>query len=171
MFKKLFTVALLSLLPLGAVANPAQDTIGTVSQETRQAVALPTSNVVVVSQDYGGSIFEYIENYVKYRDQNNQIVIKDFCLSACTLVLSIIPKENVCVSPKAILGFHSAYNAYTGEFAEEATRLIWHSYPHEVQDYLRDRGWDGDGNKPHPNFLYVKASYFYPVCKDLEKAI
>ncbi len=36
------------------------------------------------------------------------MVIDGPCLSACTLVLSIVPGERICVTKRAVLGFHAA---------------------------------------------------------------
>ena len=37
-----------------------------------------------------------------------RVVIDGPCLSACTLVLSTVPSNRICVTRRAVLGFHAA---------------------------------------------------------------
>ena len=60
------------------------------------------------------------------------------CLSACTLVLSMVPNNRICVTPRAILGFHAARSVDPRGrmYAEpEASELVLEGYPAPV------RGW------------------------------
>jgi len=36
------------------------------------------------------------------------VIIDGPCLSACTLVLSAVPEDRICITRRAILGFHAA---------------------------------------------------------------
>lgn len=117
---------------------------------------------VKISRHYGGVVTEYIDEYAKLRDAGVDVEVVDFCISACTLTLGLIESERLCAYPKAIFGFHSAWQQRSAmsppEFAKEATRLIWNLYPEKVQEVLKARGWDGDGDVAHPEIIYVKAS-------------
>ena len=42
------------------------------------------------------------------RDSGEHVVIDGPCLSACTLLTGIIPSDRVCVTQRAVLGFHAA---------------------------------------------------------------
>ncbi len=127
---------------------------------------LPASATYVISNHYGGNVAEYIERYSNIRDTGGKVEVRDFCLSACTLVLAFIKPENLCATPGAVFGFHSAHTIGPrgNEFAKEATRLVWNIYPERVRQVLRDRGWDGDGDQAHPDLLYVPASEFVKTC-------
>jgi hypothetical protein len=37
-------------------------------------------------------------------------MIDGLCASACTLVLGAIPQNKICVTSRAMLGFHAAYD-------------------------------------------------------------
>ena len=36
------------------------------------------------------------------------VVIDGKCLSACTMVLGLVPSKQICVTPRARFGFHAA---------------------------------------------------------------
>jgi hypothetical protein len=65
------------------------------------------------------------------------IVIDGVCFSACTLVLS---RQDVCVTPRAILGFHEAFHKTTGLPAPEATAGMYAMYPAAVRAWIDRHG-------------------------------
>ena len=65
------------------------------------------------------------------------------CLSACTLVLSAVPSNRICVTRRAVLGFHAARSIdRRGRFyAEpEASRAVLAAYPARVRGWISRRG-------------------------------
>src|SRR5262245_3799896 len=70
--------------------------------------------VLPVRADYrilgspGGEVGSFVRLFSAMRDSGERIIIDGPCLSACTLVLSTIPKERICVTRRAVLGFHGA---------------------------------------------------------------
>ena len=65
------------------------------------------------------------------------------CLSACTLVLSLVPNDRICVTRRAVLGFHAARSIdRRGRlYAEpEASELVLQAYPVGVRGWIRSRG-------------------------------
>src|SRR5512139_552447 len=65
---------------------------------------------VRIKSDPGGQIGPYLENLVALRGSGERVIIDGPCLSACTMVLGVIPSERICVTPRARLGFHAAWN-------------------------------------------------------------
>src|SRR5262249_22955713 len=63
-----------------------------------------------ITRDMGGVMEAYIKRFQGWRDSGQQVWIDGTCLSACTLVLGIIPPNRICVTPRAVLGFHAAWN-------------------------------------------------------------
>src|SRR5690349_20949452 len=85
-----------------------------------------------IAEDRGGQIGSYLQQFAAVRDSGSRVVIDGACLSACTLVLGTVPKERICVTSRANLGFHAAWNlASNGRqvFSNEGTQLLWESYP------------------------------------------
>ena len=59
-------------------------------------------------------------------------MIDGACLSACTLVLGIVPRERICVTQRAMLGFHAAWMpGPAGKPVPSAvgTQALWEVYP------------------------------------------
>ena len=55
----------------------------------------------------GGSVGQYLDFFAKVRQSGERVVIDGPCLSACTLVLSSVPRKRICVTSRAVLGFHA----------------------------------------------------------------
>lgn len=65
------------------------------------------------------------------------------CLSACTLVLSMVPNNRICVTRRAVLGFHAArsVDARGRMYAEpEASEYVLEAYPAAVRGWISRRG-------------------------------
>ena len=65
---------------------------------------------VRIKADPGGQIGPYLENLVALRGSGERVIIDGPCLSACTMVLGVIPRERICVTSRARLGFHAAWH-------------------------------------------------------------
>src|SRR5258706_1341325 len=74
----------------------------------------PAGAAVRISNDFGGQIGHYLDRYTAMRNAGEQVVIDGSCLSACTLVLGVVPRDRICVTARARLGFHTALRAGQG---------------------------------------------------------
>jgi len=92
----------------------------------------------------GGAVDAYLAAFARVRQSGERVIIDGPCLSACTLVLSTIPHNRICVTRRAVLGFHAPqwYYPRTGQTmrASEATRLVTASYPPAVRTWIKRRG-------------------------------
>jgi hypothetical protein len=108
------------------------------------AVALPaTAADFRIMGSLGGAVAPYVELFQRIRDSGDRVIIDGPCLSACTLVLSLVPNDRICVTRRAILGFHAArsIDAKGRSYAEpEATRVVLKAYPQPVRDWIVRRG-------------------------------
>jgi hypothetical protein len=98
-----------------------------------------------ITRDHGGLVDEYKAKYAKLRDQGERVVIDGICNSACTLVLSIVPLNRICVTPNASLGFHEAYFDKSWTFGIRVTSYavtadMVSSYPPPVKEWIRRHG-------------------------------
>ena len=57
--------------------------------------------------DPGGEVSSYIHKYEQIRAAGEHVVIDGPCLSACTLVTGLVPHDHICVTQRAVLGFHA----------------------------------------------------------------
>jgi hypothetical protein len=92
----------------------------------------------------GGFVGDYLQAFARVRQSGERVVIDGPCLSACTLVLSTIPSNRICVTRRAVLGFHAPrmIDRQTGRSsrAPEATRIVINSYPAGVRAWIKKRG-------------------------------
>jgi len=91
----------------------------------------------------GGQVGAFLDLFERVRASGERVVIDGPCLSACTLVLSMVPNNRICVTRRAILGFHAArsIDARGHLYAEpEASELVLEAYPSPVRGWIRSRG-------------------------------
>jgi hypothetical protein len=98
---------------------------------------------VRILESPGGEVGPFLNLFEKVRTSGERVVIDGPCLSACTLVLSIVPNERICVTRRAVLGFHAARSIdRRGRlYAEpEASQLVLEAYPDPVRSWIIRRG-------------------------------
>ena len=92
----------------------------------------------------GGLVGDYLQLFARVRQSGERVVIDGPCLSACTLVLSTIPKNRICVTRRAVLGFHAPRRVgrRSGRMSgsSEATRIVTQSYPPGVRAWIKKQG-------------------------------
>jgi hypothetical protein len=91
----------------------------------------------------GGQVGPFIDLFDKVAASGERVVIDGPCMSACTLVLSVVPQERICVTRRAVLGFHAArsMDRRGRMYAEpEASQLVLEAYPGPVRDWIIRRG-------------------------------
>ncbi|BBB99762.1 MULTISPECIES: hypothetical protein [Bradyrhizobium] len=151
---KLLQLALAGVLMLCALA-PASARDVPVQVESGR-------NVTFITDDPGGLIVDFVKKYSDMRDARTKVVLTGECVSACTLMLSILRPELVCAMPEAALGFHSASTITKEpgkpdviEHAPEISLLVFNSYPAKVRSFLEARGWRGAN--AHPDIIWVRG--------------
>ena len=119
-----------------------------------------------IAEDRGGQIGPYLQQFAMVRDSGSRVIIDGACLSACTLVLGTVPKDRICVTSRANLGFHAAWNKAPGGravYSEEGTRLLWEMYPTQVRSWIRRKG----GLTPRMIYLRGKElASMYATCPE-----
>ena len=106
-------------------------------------VSAPAAAEIRIIQSPGGQVRPFLELFDKVAETGERVVIDGPCFSACTLVLSIVPGERICVTKRAVLGFHAARSVdRRGRFyAEpEASEAVLQAYPGPVRDWISRRG-------------------------------
>src|SRR3981081_3912271 len=66
--------------------------------------------VVRILGDRGGRIETYVDKYQGVRSSGEMVIIDGFCASACTIVLGSVSHDKICVTARAKLGFHAAWD-------------------------------------------------------------
>jgi hypothetical protein len=107
------------------------------------ALVLPAHAEVRILGSPGGQVGPFLDLFEHVRDSGERVVIDGPCLSACTLVLSVVPGNRICVTRRAVLGFHAArsIDRRGRMYAEpEASALVLEAYPARVRSWIRRRG-------------------------------
>jgi hypothetical protein len=129
------------------------------------AMMLPCSATIRITSDPGGQIGLYLANFAALRSSGEHVVIDGACLSACTLVLGVIPYDRLCVTPRAKLGFHSAWqpDQYRRPVTSpDGTALLMEIYPQAIRNWIARRG----GLTPHMMYLSGRElTSMYPACQ------
>src|ERR1700751_1692254 len=96
-----------------------------------------------ILQSPGGQVGPFLDLFEQVRDSGERVVIDGPCLSACTLVLSMVPSNRICVTRRAVFGFHAArsIDRRGRTYAEpEASQIVLQTYPAGVRNWIRSRG-------------------------------
>lgn len=106
-------------------------------------ISPPARAEVRILASPGGAVAPFLELFERVRASGERVVIDGPCLSACTLVLSMVPDDRICVTRRAVLGFHAArsIDRRGRVYAEpEASRLVLEAYPSPVRGWISRRG-------------------------------
>lgn len=107
------------------------------------AATVPARAEVRILASPGGQVGPFLELFDRVRESGERVVIDGPCLSACTLVLSTAPSERICVTRRAVLGFHAArsMDRRGRMYAEpEASQAVLEAYPAAVRGWISRRG-------------------------------
>ena len=128
-------------------------------------IAPPAQAEVRILGSLGGQVGPFLDLFERVRDSGERVVIDGPCLSACTLVLSMVPNNRICVTRRAVLGFHAARSVdRRGRlYAEpEASELVLEAYPAPVRGWIVRRG----GLTSRLLLLRGRElNAFYPACR------
>jgi hypothetical protein len=125
------------------------------------------SATVVLNDDIGGKMEEYTARFQQVRDSGETVIIDGTCLSACTMVLGLVPRDRVCVTPNAVLGFHAAwmYDKSGNRVASASgTRDLMKAYPASV------RAWIARNGGLTPNMKYLRGRALATVVRPCDSA-
>ena len=114
----------------------------------------PASATVLINGDNGGKLEDYTSRFRQVRDSGETVVIDGACMSACTMVLGLVPRDRICATSNAVLGFHSAWEYNTSGVrlaSPSGTHELMRSYPSAV------RAWIARHGGLTPNVMYLRG--------------
>ena len=139
---------------------------------TRLAFALLASGLatiadasVWIADDPGGPLGDYIVRFSELNRSEQRVVIDGKCYSACTAVIGLVPSHKICVTERAVFGFHAAFAPDPSGLLVvdyEATRLLYGMYPRPIQAWLDQNGG------LRPDMIYLRGAdlaRLYPLCR------
>src|SRR3981081_376302 len=130
------------------------------------ALCISSADATVrITDDMGGLMEQYASRFESVRASGERVVIDGPCFSACTMLLGMLPREQVCVTQNAVLGFHAAWNFDdTGHrvTSASATQALIDIYPPRIRTWISRRG----GLSPHMKLLRGRElSTMYATCR------
>lgn len=132
------------------------------------SIATPSvaSAEIRIVGDPGGEVSSYVRKFEAVRESGERVVIDGPCLSACTLLLGIVPRDHICVTRQAVLGFHAAsyYDDASRSLVptREGSRLVMRLYPAQI------RGWIDRHGGLTPRLIELRGrelSAMYHICQ------
>jgi hypothetical protein len=91
------------------------------------------TETIQVADDHGGFVYLYQQKWEKLAAQKANIRIVGICASACTLLTGYFPRNDICVTPDAALGFHAG----TFPFVTDTLMQI---YPEDIRKWIDAHG-------------------------------
>ena len=110
------------------------------------------SATVLISGDNGGLMENYTARFQLVRQSGEPVVIDGACYSACTMVLGLVPRDQICATPNAVLGFHAAWQfdkSGARVASPSGTHDLLKTYPASVRAWIARRG----GLTPNMKFV------------------
>src|SRR5262249_14173823 len=110
------------------------------------AVALSVTSASAtmrIAEDRGGQIGRYLDAFATVRSSGERVVVDGNCLSACTLVLGVVPRERICATQRARFGFHAAWMPDRDgrpTTSPLGTQALWSIYPASVRRWINQHG-------------------------------
>lgn len=127
-------------------------------------LTLNAADAVRIQGDNGGQIGSYLQRFRVLRASGDRVEIDGVCASACTMLLGTIPRERICVTPRAVLEFHGAWDPTPngGQTPNGAgSRILWSTYPGRVRRWIARHGGLG------PRIIALRGrelAAMYPHC-------
>jgi hypothetical protein len=103
----------------------------------------PSDAVTRIDGDMGGPLGEYLLMFATIRDSGEQVIIDGRCFSACTLVTALIPRDRVCITQRAALGFHAGWFEDKGGkrvVSPTGTQVLYQMYPPFIRNWITRHG-------------------------------
>jgi hypothetical protein len=102
----------------------------------------PARADVRIQYDPGGHIGSYHDRLEEIRRSGERVVIDGPCMSACTLVLGMLPPDRLCATDNAAFGFHEAWysDGRSHTPSAKATRYLLSHYPPRVRAWINQHG-------------------------------
>jgi hypothetical protein len=115
----------------------------------------PAVPPIIVNTSFGGSVEEFFDKYEDMRATQRPMEIRgQFCISACTIALSVMPKDRLCATPYTLFGFHTASGG--AGFDPEMNRVLSGTYPARLLEILKAHGLDF--TTPHPDVVFLRPA-------------
>jgi len=119
---------------------------------TLLSCASATAETIDVHDNHGGRVADYNARWSGHAARGVSVRIVGPCQSACTVLLGHIPRNRICVTPKASFGFHLSR-------LPAATETLRRAYAPDITAWINRHG--GLTN----TFIWLRAPDIYRYFK------
>jgi hypothetical protein len=122
---------------------------------------------VLIRGDIGGMMENYVARFQQVRQSGEPVAIDGEYYSACTMLLGLLPRDQVCATPNAVLGFHAAWQfdkSGARVASASGTRDLMKTYPASV------RGWLARHGGLTPDMKFVRGRDLAAIVAPCDKA-
>lgn len=132
--------------------------------------AIASTSITTIRNDEGGRWIEY--QFKAKTFQHKQLIIDGKCYSACIVYLFKQYNINICVTDRAVFGFHKIHwgenrtDQFLRYLADDEWNKTMKKLPYRLAEHLYQQRIP---SVVHGDSIYdvytVKGSLFYPICK------
>jgi hypothetical protein len=163
------TQMLLASMRVGRVLMRVQTLLTAAIAAATLVLPVAAKATIRLANDPGGLIAAYDQRFLRARASGERIVIDGSCLSTCTFAIGYVPREQICATPRAVLGFHAAWQPtpFGKQVSFPATKHMMDVYPEDV------RGWIGRHGGLTPHMIFLRGSELaamVPACGEADMA-
>ena len=111
------------------------------------ALVQPSNAMKRIAGDMGGPLGDYLLMFATIRDSGERVMIDGSCFSACTLVTALVPRDRICITQRAMLGFHAGwFQNKAGErvISATGTGVLLEMYPPIIRNWIARQGGLGE---------------------------
>jgi len=128
-------------------------------------ISPPWQERVTITNDRGGVITRFVSKYKRWAAQGKLVVVDGYCASSCTTAIGIIPRHNLCVTRRAIWGFHGAWarSGFSRIELPDQTHLMTDAYTSDINAWIQSKG----GLKTYKTMLlmrYPETAKYFRMC-------
>jgi len=136
--KTITTVRVTDPPPL-VIAPPPVPTVGVIKPAPLAERSMPET-IVIIKHGRGGRIDAHTLRYADFRLIKARVEVRGPCYSACTMVLSYVGPELLCVAPGAFMAFHAVRSAETHKILKADTEFLYTTYPLPIRQWIDAHG-------------------------------
>lgn len=88
----------------------------------------------------GGEVVEHWRRWSALAASGDNVEIRGSCMSACTLIMALIPRDRLCFGTHSSLQFHITRDPKSGKTTPNTSQWMLEQYPEDIRKWLIARG-------------------------------
>jgi hypothetical protein len=106
----------------------------------KQVVPDQPPETVVIKYGQGGRVDEHQQRFSYYQRAKTRVELRGPCYSACTMLLTYVEPENLCIAEGAFMAFHAVRSLEKREYMEHQTWQYYLNLPRPIRQWINAHG-------------------------------